>query len=908
MKKFIKVIYALGFLAVIGAIVLGAFLYSVSRDLPEINTLKDYKPSVPSKIYSADNTVLLELYKEKRDVVAYEDIPKRVLGAFLAAEDDNFYSHSGVDFVGLVRAFFKNLKAGRVVQGGSTITQQVAKSFLLSSERSYLRKIKDILLALRIEQKLSKIDILYLYLNQVYLGGGYYGIKAAFKGYFGKELEEATVSESALVAGLLVAPGKYSPYVNPQYAKARQRYVLKRMFETKKITNEEYQAALVEDIRMNVRVLPRLKAPYFTDWIRQQVMKKLGSDEVLTGGYTIKTTLDWELQDKAEKSLKEGLLDVDKRQGFKGPIRKIEPDKYATYNTEMRQEYYKKKSSFFDFTSEGKNKYELNFDDETMAKLADYEKDMKSVTESTYFKTIPVGVMAEDLLLSKIKKDDIFEAVVKKISNQQKLIYVEFMGLKGAIPESGYKWAHKRKLNDKYIYQPLMERPTTILNPGDIIKVRVRGELKSAWSLMSGNYRNRIKSAKNMSYVKEQKFVPLDLYQDIEVQAALFSIDPKTGHIISMVGGSDFSVSKFNRAVQAKRQPGSSFKPFIFASALENGYTAGSSLLDSPQSLAGVDDTLSWKPKNYDNKFLGSMTLRRALEVSRNIPTIKIVQDLGVKKLGDFSKRVGINAKMPQDLSISLGAFGISLMDLVKSYSIFPNGGKKIEVKYITSITDREGKELLQDEDYSSESKKLEVNKAKESSTEIEKVATGINSEKKNNKENIFHITLKGDQVYDRRLAHIMTNLLKGVVKNGTGRSARSVSPFIGGKTGTTNSYVDAWFVGFGKTAVTGVWVGFDSNKTLGYGETGTKAALPIWKGYMSPALKKLGDSEFVPPAGIVNVAIDSKTGKLSSGSGDVYVESFVRGTEPGAENSLIEDTLEDGSTITTDDDYYYDQ
>ena len=376
--KFIAVIGSLGFLA--GIFVLGLIIY-ISFDLPQINSLSDYRPPVPSRILSKDGEVLLEISKEKREIIPFENIPKRIVDSFLAAEDDNFYNHSGVDYVGIMRAMVINIKAGRIVQGASTITQQVAKSLLLSSERTFTRKIKDLLLAKKIEDKFSKEDILFLYLNQVYLGGGYYGVKSAFEGYFGKELEEASIAESALVAGLLVAPGKYSPYINPKYAKRRQRYVLGRLLKTQKITQEEYDAAKSEDITMQLRKPNYMKAGYFTDWIRQRVIARFGNEEFLSNGYEIQTTLDWQLQKKAEKEVLEGVIAIDKRQGYKGPLAHFETKESVLEELKIqRKAIVEDSSKFFIFFSDGTVRKELEFADGELAKsLEAYAEDEETI-------------------------------------------------------------------------------------------------------------------------------------------------------------------------------------------------------------------------------------------------------------------------------------------------------------------------------------------------------------------------------------------------------------------------------------------------------------------------------------------------------------------------------------------------
>jgi penicillin-binding protein 1A len=910
-KGLIKVVAILGSLAFLaGVFVLGIIIY-ISFDLPQINSLSDYHPPVPSRILSKDGEVLLEVSKEKREVVDFENIPKRVVDSFLAAEDDNFYNHAGVDYIGIARAMVKNIKAGKIVQGASTITQQVAKSLLLSSERTFTRKIKDFLLAKKIEEKFSKQDILYLYLNQVYLGGGYYGVKAAFKGYFGKALEEATIAESALIAGLLVAPGKYSPYNNPKYAKRRQKYVLGRLYKTKKITKEEFDAATEEDIIMQFRASNRMKAGYFTDWIRQRVIEKFGKEEFLSNGYEIKTTLNWKLQKKAEEEVLKGVIAIDKRQGYKGALGNFGTEELVFGELEkQRMEMFKEASKFFTFYKDGSTKKEYAYEREELEKNIEFYAEEEKEIKSRYRKYFVQGNKEDDKMNDLVKNDENYFGIVTKVSNLQRMIYVTFAGgLRGIIPYEEFRWAHKREISEERGYWSYLTRPTQMFKPGDKIYTKLLGKNKKAWTFIHTDFKKLTLNKDFLEKLQNQKYYLLSLEQEVDAQGALLSISPYSGEIVAMVGGSDFSKSQFNRAVQSNRQPGSAFKPLIFAVGLENKYTAASILLDSPSALGGADESLSWKPRNYDGKFKGQMTFRRALETSRNIPTIRLTQDVGVSNIISFVDRLNLDIELPKDLSVSLGSFGMNLLDLVKTYSIFPNGGRKVKLKSILEITDRNGN-LYTFEEEPSESSSIvpEVAIKDESKKEPAKDGEGLDEEAL--AENPFHVNLNENQVYDERLAYIMTNLLKGVVQNGTGQSAKSISPFLGGKTGTTNNYIDAWFLGFSSKLVTGVWTGFDNNKTLGWGETGAKSALPIWKEFMKLGIKTYGESDFKIPSGILNLAIDKKRGTpVKSNSSGAIMEAFVEGTEPGAEKTdeNNQDT-ESTDAVYDDEDYYNNQ
>lgn len=905
MKKIIIKILVFGVSIVFLGAVFGVGLIAYfSYDLPKIATLSDYRPAIPSQILAKDGTVLAEIGREKRSLVKVEEIPRFVVEAFLAAEDDKFYEHSGVDYMGVLRALVKNIQAGRVVQGGSTITQQVAKSLLLSRERSIARKIKDFLLAQRIEEKFTKEQILYLYLNQVYLGGGYYGVKSAFEGYFGKELSEATVAEAAMVAGLLVAPGKYSPYVNPGFAKQRQSYVLSRLRDTKKISLEQYEEALKEKIKYRLKRGGEFKAGHFTDWVRQRVIEKVGEENFLTNGFKVQTTLDYDLQVIAEKQVLEGVKELDKRQGFKGALENVAEEQWLDRWQEERKVLYEEKSLYFTLGEENQKEYELVFDEEVFVKN---QAEYKALVPAFANYRLRPGYVESDPMVEQITKGETYKAIVTKVDDWARLVFVSISGVEGVISYEGFRWAHERNIVEERNYFSYVTRPSTILKVGDVVLVTVADPSTTLTSKVYSGYKDKFNErVKKLPEISSQKYVECLLDQDPEVQGALVSIDPHKGDIISFVGGSSFDKSQFNRAIQSLRQPGSSFKPFLYAAGLENGYTPNSIIMDSPEALAGVDESLNWKPANYDGEFKGAVTFRNSLEQSRNVPTIKIAQEVGVPKIIDYLDRIGFRAQMNPDLSLALGSFGVTLVDIVAAYAIFPNGGKRVIPKSIVSVIDRDSKSY-EVEQHTFESKS-ELTQAASPTPTAE--ATPEPEPTVETKPNPFLVTLGGDQVYDARLAYVMTNLLRGVVLHGTGRGVKSVSPFLGGKTGTTNNYVDAWFLGFSSRLATGVWTGFDDNKTLGWPETGAKSALPIWKGYMEAGIKKYGENDFVPPPGIVNVAINKETGEpIRSGARtEAFIEAFVEGTEPGAKSEASEintSAPDQNGPILEDDDYY---
>lgn len=808
----------------------------INLDLPKLDKLQDYKPNLASQIISKDGVILAELGLEKREIATMKEIPPRVIDAFLSAEDDSFYTHKGVDYWGLTRAMLANLKAGRVVQGGSTITQQVAKSFLLSSERSITRKVKDFILAQRIEERLTKEEILFLYLNQVYLGGGYYGVKAAAHGYFDKDLKEITVAEAAMIAGLLVAPGKYSPYVNPLAAKKRQGYVLERMLKNKKISQAEYENALKEQTIYKIND-DKLKAGYFTEWVRQKVVEKVGESSFLKDGYRVVTTIDWELQKNAEIQLQKGIREIDRRQGYKGPIARIVLDELSKYEEQARQKIMRERSTFFSIEN-GEKKYEFPFNKEKYLKIKESMAQLKAQATDEFL--VP-GLHPEDNFIDVLDLNKTYEAVVIKVDDISRLVYVSLAGATGIIPHEYFKWAHRRSINENTAYYKEIDKPSDILRMGDMIYVEVMKKNVPLQSHLHKDGLSFLNKSKNASTIKAQRYLLLQLDQLPEVQGALYALDVKTGDVISYVGGIDYQRSKFNRVIQAKRQPGSAFKPFLFAAALERGYSANTIIMDTPEAMPGFDSASSWKPKNYDGDFLGPVTFRQSLEQSRNIPTIKIADRVGVSNILNFANRIGFNATLENNLSIALGTFGVNLRDISSSFAIFPNGGKYVAPRAIVSVTDRDGKKYVIDEFEKDMKKPQEI---------------GADATK-----NGFQVNLNGDQVYDPRLAYVMTHVLRGVVSSGTGGAASDLSPHIGGKTGTTNDYVDAWFIGFNANVVTSVWAGFDDNKTLGYGETGGRAVLPVWKAYMSEVIKKNGDPEHAVPAGIRFEWVDKKTG-----------------------------------------------
>lgn len=746
---FFAILY--GFIGAVGTYVI------LNKDLPKISTLAEYRPSIITTVYSDDNRKIAEFFKERRIVVPLSKIPTMLQEAFIAAEDSRFYEHSGIDFYSILRAFFKNISAGTIVQGGSTITQQVTKSFLLSPEKSYTRKIKEAILAYRIDKSFTKDEILFLYLNQIYLGHGAYGVHAASENYFGKPVEELNLAESAMMAGLPQAPSRYSPFRFPDKAKQRQIYVLNRMVEEGYITNIQ----ATEAINTELDIKPRKnwyieEVPFYTEHIRRYVEEKYGKKALYEQGLSIYAAVNIEMQKIAKEELNKGLYALDKRQGYRGPLNNIVPTEIEEFSNKLQEEF----------------------------------------GETT------------------LEPDAVVKGIVIEIDSKNNKVFVRMGSNYGLIKINNMKWA--RKPNPKIAHtSSIVKRVGDVLSTGDVILVRV------------------------LSKIKSSRLWDLALEQDPIVEGALLSMEADTGHVKAMVGGRDFKKTQFNRAVQSRRQPGSAFKPIIYAAAIDKGYTPATVILDAPIVFKDKEQDFTWKPKNYAQKFHGPTLLRDALAKSRNIVTIKILKDIGIDYAIDYARKLGVSSHLNRDLSIALGSSGVSLLELVRAYSVFNNRGYLIQPVFIYKIVDRDGNVLEES-------------------------------------------TLKKEKVIEETTAYVMTNLLEGVVKRGTGYRVRALGRPAAGKTGTTNDLYDAWFTGFTPRYTTGVWVGFDEEASLGRYETGSHAASPIWLGYMQRVLKGKAVRTFTVPNGVVFSRIDAETGLLPiPESKETVFECFKEGTVP---------------------------
>tara|TARA_B110000238_G_scaffold61183_1_gene66984 strand:- start:3 stop:2336 length:2334 start_codon:yes stop_codon:yes gene_type:complete len=732
-KNILILILSIGLL---GTFFLLSILWAFSNNLPDYKFLKNYKPSVSSKVYSGDGELVSDFSTEKRIFIPYKAIPVIIINSFLSAEDKNFFSHPGVDAKGVMRAVINNISniiSSRRLEGASTITQQVAKNFLLTNEVSLNRKIKEAILAFRIERALSKERILELYLNQIYLGEGAYGVASASLEYFDKPISELNYEEAALLAALPKAPSRYNPYKNIELAKFRRDLVLKNLLENNYINKNNYKKFIINKIILKKRKKVFLEdTRYYVEDIRKDVLDKLGFDKVYKQGLNINTPINLNLQKIATQSLRDGLISYDKRRGWHGAVLKAK-----------------------------------NIDN-----------------------------WINELEKFKLEKSINWElAIIKKISKFSVEIETE-KKFKGKINYENISWT-KQEFNE-------------LLSIGDVVYVE--------------NINDNIFALRQLP----------------SVNGGIVVMDPFTGRVLALSGGFSFKKSEFNRATQALRQPGSAFKPFIYALALENGYTPSTLILDAPLVLEQGSDLKMWKPENYGKKFYGPSTLRMGLEKSRNLMTVRIAQDLGIKKIVNFSKQLGIYDDPRELLSISLGSAETTLLKLTSAYSSFVNGGKLIKPIMIDRIQDSEGNTIFNNE-------KREC----------------INCDQLSFlSENYPKIEDNFPKIFSAQTAYQMTSILEGVIKNGTGKNLKSLNLDLGGKTGTTNGNTDTWFVGFTSKLVVGVYVGSDNPKPLGKYETGAKTALPIFKSFIKNAVNKEEARPFKVADNILMMVIDPITGK----------------------------------------------
>jgi penicillin-binding protein 1A len=875
-KNVIAGIVILAFLSITA----GVFYYFViSASLPRLITLEDYKPLVVSEIFARDGQKVGEFFFEKRIVIPYSKIPKQLIYAFISAEDSKFFEHGGVNFTAILRATLADIKAGHSAQGGSTITQQVAKSLMLTREKTISRKVKEVILAYRMERNLKKEDILFLYLNQIYLGHGAYGVEAAAENYFRKHVEELTLAECAILAGLPQAPGKYSPVLNPQKAKERQVYVLGRMVEEGHINKEQAKVAQAELVKVYFKEAFEGFAPFYKETIRQLLTNDLGEAKVFNEGIKIYTGMDYKDQVAAQDAIDKNLRDLDKRQGFRGPIKNLKTaEEIAQYLLKQRDELSYKNLAYRVIPANGK----------------DLEKKPLDLKKKSGVPNLP-GYMNVGQLV---------EGVVTKIDSKQGLVTVRFGESQGLIDLDDMSWARKPDPT-KLSTEEVVRDPAKVLKIGDVTLTRIKAD-KFTSKRLSERFvklnpkKNSTKSVNGFDPVTLQEFAGLSLEQEPIVQAALLSLDLQNGDVLSLVGGTNFEKSEYNRALQATRQTGSAFKAIVYAAALEKGFTPASVITDAPivYEEGEGQETKKWKPGNFENKFSGDVLFRTSIIKSLNIPTVKILENIGIDWVTRYARHLGIFSPLNTDFTMALGSSSITLFEMTKAFSVFPKGGKRIHPIIVKKVTDASGKTTLAenislDEKFQKELDFLNHTEVEARALSEKKAASHsqVPTQAKPGStptvdlSTVFSFT-DPDQLISPQTAYITTHLLKGVVLEGTGARAQSLGRPTAGKTGTTNGYSDAWYVGFTPRVSTGVWVGYDEEKPLGRFETGNAAALPIWVDYMKTAVAGSPAEDFEVPPGIVFANIDAETGKVGSArSKKVVREAFREGTEPTETN-----------------------
>ncbi|MCP4781693.1 MAG: penicillin-binding protein 1A [Hyphomicrobium sp.] len=781
----------------------GYVLWKVSKDLPDYESLSKYEPPVMTRIHAHDGSLISEYARERRIFVPINTIPKQVIAAFLSAEDSRFYQHGGLDFQGIARAVYKLVEAkvqGKVrrVEGASTITQQVAKNFLLSNERSMERKLKEAILAIRIERAYSKDKILELYLNEIYLGIGAYGVAAASLSYFNKELKDLTIEEVAYLAALPKAPNNYHPFRKTQAALIRRNWIIGQMEKNGYVTSKQAEAAKAKPLGVQLRKLGAhvFAAEYFAEEVRRQIYKEYGENKLYGGGLSVRTTLDPRLQRIARNALMGGLAQFDRRKGWRGPVSKIDVS-------------------------------------------GDWGKgliDMKSPDDISPWR---LGVV----LTADAKK----AVVGLKPTKEQDGKHVDTReAVEIAFEE--VKWAKSAKT------KKVPKAVTDVLSPGDVIYVAPKDpeDISGVWSLMQ---------------------IP-------EVGGGIIAMDPHTGRVLAVVGGFSFHISQFDRAMQARRQPGSSFKPIVYATAIENGYKPTSIVLDAPIEIEQGPGQDIWRPENYEKeKAGGPSTLRIGIEKSRNQMTVRLAQDLGMPMITEYAKRFGIYDDLLPVLSMSLGAGETTLLRIATAYCMLANGGRQVRATLIDRIQDRWGRTVWRHDQRVCENCKAEE-------------WTGQDEPQ------IFD---DRQQIIDPHTAYQMTSILEGVVQYGTGRSLKKLGRPLAGKTGTTNEEKDAWFVGYSPDLVVGVFVGYDTPRPMGKGQTGGRVAAPVFGSFMKKALADEPAAPFRIPPGIKLVRINHRTGlRASADQPDTIIEAFKPGGGPDDAYSVIgmSDVQEAGSVL----------
>jgi penicillin-binding protein 1A len=785
--RFFGFLFAAGtILFVVGVAATAGLLWHYSKDLPDYSQLQDYEPPVMTRVHAADGSLVAEYARERRLYIPIQAVPKLVINAFLAAEDKNFFEHGGLDFFGIARAavnYAQNFGSSRRPQGASTITQQVAKNFLLSNEVSFTRKIKEALLALKIERTYSKDKILELYLNEIYLGLGAYGIASASLTYFDKGVNEITVPEAAYLAALPKAPNNYHPFRQRERALERRNWVIDQMAQDGFITNVQAEAAKRTALGVTQKAASThtFAAEYFAEEVRRELYERYGEKKLYDGGLSVRTTLDTKLQVLARQTLTEGLVRFDETQGWRGPVAKI--DISGDWGVKLAD----------------------------VKALADVSPWRLAVVLETSDQSARIGLQP----------------------GREPGGYVSKERDVGIVPLDGVKWA---KTGGKPV-----TKVAQVLNPGDVVYAEP--------AKLAGQYR---------------------LHQVPEVSGAMVVEDPWTGRVLAMVGGFSYDQSQFNRATQALRQPGSSFKPIVYAAALDNGYTPSTLVLDAPIEIDQGPGLGVWKPENYENNFFGPSTLRFGIEHSRNVMTVRLAQDVGMPLIAEYAKRFGVYDELPPYLSFALGAGETTLLRMATAYAMFDNGGRRVKPTLIDRIQDRYGHTVYRHD---------------------ERECIGCDTKKWGNQPEPSLIDRR-EQVLDPMTAYQITSMMEGVVLRGTAAGAgfqKEVGKPVAGKTGTTNDEKDAWFIGFTPDIVVGVYMGYDKPRHLARGATGGHLAAPIVKDFLKVALADKPAVPFRVPPGIKLIRVDLKSGQRAGpGTERPILEAFKPGTAPPDNYSVV--------------------
>jgi len=805
-------------------------------------------------VLDRDGQTIGEYYSERRYMADLDQIQDHTRLAFVSAEDQNFFQHAGIDYVAIVRAAWVDLRAGQIKEGASTITMQLVKQLLLSPERRFRRKIREMILAKQIESRFTKDEILYLYLNQIYYGNGAWGIAAAARSYFDKHVSELSVSESALLAGLPQRPSEYSPFRDPVAAEKRRRSVVRRMRTMGAIDDAGAEEALadVPVLAPNEPNADYQVSRYFTEEVRRYLYDRLGGDVVLKGGLVVETTLDLRLQRAAVDAIETGLTAHDRRYGYRGRLRRVNMEELEAEILKLADENGLLPEEEEPAGSERAPRAELEEGQEHEKEAGQESEGQRDAEQSEE---------AEELAGPELPADEPATGVVVAVDRKANLARVAFAPhLEAEVHLADVNWA--RKPAPKQKPRP-MTRIQDIFEVGDVARFRLIAEGES-----KAPYPEEPELDDEGEPVAGPLRVALD--QVPEVEGALLSLETATGDVLAMVGGRDPAHSEFNRATQAQRQPGSAFKPLIYGAALSRGYTPVSTIYDRPIVVRDSDSGFVWRPRNYSRHFFGAMPMRRALAKSVNNATVHLFRDVGVDYVIDYARRIGIQSSLTRNLTLALGSSDVNLMELTGAYAVFPNGGRRVVPRFITKVTDRDGQVLLED---------IALGNPP---PPVLKPLQDPDSEQEDSDVYPDGEILPTDQIVTPAEAFLMCDLLKAVVNEGTGRGVKRLGAYLGGKTGTTNDQADAWFMGFSPDITTGVWVGYDSVKRLGWGETGAKAALPIWRDYMRVALEGRSVRDFDAPEHIVYERVDPETGLLAdAGTRGAYFQPFLEDTAP---------------------------